>query len=280
VPSGGVPRRRGGGGGSARPHAAAAREGVTGTFPHVGLVGRPPSIVAAAPVRRRALHGLVQSPVRENGGIGGGHVLLAHLGATDAVVVHGDANAQAAQQVLVQLADDDEMVMTAVAVPSARGRVPCRARQSVQHLAGGVEEAIQERRLVVADQMRAQLGGKRRRGGSVVVPSAVAAAEGFVDAVAVKLLAKGLACRSCSITPKLTPEPPCTATPAGLSMAIKASSSNNRGNSRPGAGLAAFSATLSEILTGGSRTTSPVSMRVSAEARPLFTRTSPLRIIR
>jgi len=32
--------------------------------------------------------------------------------------------------------------------------------------------------------------------------------------------------------------------------------------------------------TGGSLTTSPVSMRVSAEARPLFTRTSPLRMIR
>jgi hypothetical protein len=37
--------------------------------------------------------------------------------------------------------------------------------------------------------------------------------------------AVGRARRSCSITPKLTPEPPCTATPAGLSMASSQSSS-------------------------------------------------------
>lgn len=44
----------------------------------------------------------------------------------------------------------------------------------------------------------------------------------------------------CSITPKLTPEPPCTATPAGLSMASSASSSSSSGNSRPGAGWPAW----------------------------------------
>ena len=37
--------------------------------------------------------------------------------------------------------------------------------------------------------------------------------------------ASGRAWRSCSMTPKLTPLPPCTATPAGLSMAIRCSSS-------------------------------------------------------
>ena len=50
--------------------------------------------------------------------------------------------------------------------------------------------------------------------------------------------------RNCSITPKLTPEPPWTATPAGLSIASKPSSSNRTGNctrrhiARPRLGLA------------------------------------------
>ena len=43
----------------------------------------------------------------------------------------------------------------------------------------------------------------------------------------------GRAWRSCSITPKLTPLPPCTATPAGLSMASRCSSSNSTGIRAP-----------------------------------------------
>src|SRR3989344_4045871 len=54
-------------------------------------------------------------------------------------------------------------------------------------------------------------------------------------------LEAGRAWRSCSITPKLTPLPPCTATPAGLSMAIRCSSSSRMGNSHAGVGThAAF----------------------------------------
>ena len=43
---------------------------------------------------------------------------------------------------------------------------------------------------------------------------------------------------------------------------------------------AASPPTRAEIRTGGSRTTSPAATRVSAAARPLFTRTSPVRMIR
>ena len=50
--------------------------------------------------------------------------------------------------------------------------------------------------------------------------------------------------RSCSMTPELTPLPPCTATPAGLSMASRCSSSNSTGNSRAGAAGTASAATL------------------------------------
>src|SRR6218665_1522130 len=82
--------------------------------------------------------------------------------------------------------------------------------------------------------------------------------------------ASGRAWRSCSITPKLTPLPPCTATPAGLSMAIRCSSSQRMGNSRAGAGCSAFWATVSEMRSGGRRTMSPACTRVSACARPLF----------
>ena len=57
--------------------------------------------------------------------------------------------------------------------------------------------------------------------------------------------------------PELTPEPPCTATPAGFDKAIMCSSSNSAGKSLAGAGRSAFSVTFSEIRTGGRRTTSP-----------------------
>ena len=58
-----------------------------------------------------------------------------------------------------------------------------------------------------------------------------------------RLALAGRARRSCSITPKLTPLPPCTATPAGLSMANSASSSISTGNSRAGAGASALACT-------------------------------------
>ena len=79
------------------------------------------------------------------------------------------------------------------------------------------------------------------------------------------------------MTPKLTPLPPCTATPAGLSMASSQSSSNSTGNSRGGTGAAAA---RSATRTGGTRTSSPACTRVSAAARPLLTRTSPERMTR
>src|SRR6218665_885109 len=92
--------------------------------------------------------------------------------------------------------------------------------------------------------------------------------------------ASGRAWRSCSITPKLTPLPPCTATPAGLSMAIRCSSSQRMGNSRAGAGCSAFWATVSEMRSGGRRTMSPACTRGSACARPLLMRTWPPRRVR
>ena len=49
----------------------------------------------------------------------------------------------------------------------------------------------------------------------------------------------GRARRNCSMTPKLTPEPPCTATPAGLSMASRCSSSSRTANSRGGTAASA-----------------------------------------
>ena len=89
--------------------------------------------------------------------------------------------------------------------------------------------------------------------------------------------APGRVWRICSMTPKLSPLPPWTATPAGLSMQISASSSWTTGNSRPGAsGRSLRSATR----TGGMRTSSPSARRVSAAARPLLTRTSPERMTR
>ena len=93
--------------------------------------------------------------------------------------------------------------------------------------------------------------------------------------------------RNCSMTPKLTPEPPCTATPAGLSMASKHSSSSKIANSRAGAHAATCSsiatallAARSDVRSGGSRTASPVCKRAFADERPLLTRTSPLRMMR
>jgi 23S rRNA pseudouridine955/2504/2580 synthase len=82
-----------------------------------------------------------------------------------------------------------------------------------------------------------------------------------------------------SITPKLTPEPPCTATPAGLSITSRCSSSNSTGNSRGGV-VSASGGMVSGKRMGGMRTTSPRFSRVSAWARPLLTRTSPARITR
>jgi len=51
------------------------------------------------------------------------------------------------------------------------------------------------------------------------------------------------------------------------------------GNSRAGAGVDA-AALRSGRRTGGTRTSSPAATRVSAAARPLFTRTSPERMTR
>ena len=52
------------------------------------------------------------------------------------------------------------------------------------------------------------------------------------------------------------------------------------GNSRAGAAAALSAGERSLTRTGGTRTTSPAATRVSAAARPLFTRTSPLRMMR
>ena len=93
--------------------------------------------------------------------------------------------------------------------------------------------------------------------------------------------AAGRAWRSCSITPKLTPLPPCTATPAGLSMASRCSSSSSTGNSRAGrGGRQPVVGASADTRTGGSRSTSPPRPGCRPAARPLFTRTSPLRMIR
>jgi hypothetical protein len=48
----------------------------------------------------------------------------------------------------------------------------------------------------------------------------------------------------------------------------------------PARGAATLSAAACDSRTGGTRTTSPAATRVSAAARPLFTRTSPLRMMR
>jgi hypothetical protein len=63
-------------------------------------------------------------------------------------------------------------------------------------------------------QRAALLGDQQQAGGLLVEP-----VHEFQE------LRRGRAWRNCSMTPKLTPLPPCTATPAGLSTAIRCSSS-------------------------------------------------------
>ncbi|MNX95517.1 hypothetical protein D3C86_1277940 [compost metagenome] len=68
--------------------------------------------------------------------------------------------------------------------------------------------------------------------------------------------ASGRARRNCSITPKATPEPPWTATPAGLSIISSQASSNRIGNSDEGT-KASASCAFSATRMGGIRITSP-----------------------
>ena len=71
-------------------------------------------------------------------------------------------------------------------------------------------------------------------------------------------LACGRAARSYSMTPKLTPLPPWTATPDGLSITSRAASSNDRPATRA---AAASTASCSATRTGGIRTRSPTASR-------------------
>ena len=88
----------------------------------------------------------------------------------------------------------------------------------------------------------------------------------------------GRARRSCSITPKLTPLPPCTATPAGLSMASRCSSSNSDRELARRRRAARRRARPCAPAARAPRRRAP--SRVSAPARPLLTRTSPERMTR
>ncbi|SUB32199.1 Uncharacterised protein [Neisseria gonorrhoeae] len=96
-----------------------------------------------------------------------------------------------------------------------------------------------------------------------------------------KYFASGRARRNCSITPKLTPLPPCTATPEGLLTTSSASSSYTTSNARAGtAARLSDGISFSATRTGGIRTVSPSAIRLSGLQRFLFNRTSPARIMR
>ena len=89
--------------------------------------------------------------------------------------------------------------------------------------------------------------------------------------------ASGRIARSDSITPCATPLPPCTARPAGLSMATSASSSRRMGSLKCGAGTGSPRAATR---TGGTRMRSPAAIRSEAATRLLLIRTSPPRRMR
>ena len=69
-------------------------------------------------------------------------------------------------------------------------------------------------------------------------------------------------------------------TAAGLSMAIRCSSSSSSGNSRCRCGRSAFSATLSRTRARAAGAPGRPPVRASAAARRLLIRTSPLRMMR
>ena len=99
-------------------------------------------------------------------------------------------------------------------------------------------------------------------------PAACPRSRGRAGAPAPGTCASGRARRSCSITPKLTPLPPCTATPAGLSMAMQVLVLEQRPGIRAPAPARSASAG-SAMRTGGTRTTSPSASRVSARGAAL-----------
>ena len=135
----------------------------------------------------------------------------------------------------------------APAVASSAGR-PARTRRSPsasRYLCSGTSMTFSLAGQAPTHQRRVGLAGVAARGTGPAAPSArcaswPAAARPRSPVQPVHQFQeprlRAARWRSCSITPKLTPLPPCTATPAGLSMASRCSSSNSTGNSRAGAG--------------------------------------------
>ena len=156
-------------------------------------------------------------------------------------------------------------------VAPALGRRSRGARRSaVTYLRSGSSTSLLPRRPAPRHQrqialLHAAARGTRRAARSAPCASWPAAARprsrGRAGAPVRGTCACGRAARSCSITPKLTPLPPCTATPAGLSMTSSASSSNRIGNpgSRPRGRPARRPARA--VRTGGMRIRSPACSR-------------------
>jgi hypothetical protein len=112
----------------------------------------------------------------------------------------------------------------------------------VQRLVQGQVDDLQAGRPVAKHQRGIGLAACRASGTGPAAPSARCAswpAAGCPRSpcpagAPVPGTACGRAWRSCSITPKLTPLPPCTATPAGLAMASRCSSSSSTEIHAPG----------------------------------------------